>query len=43
MIAVEFQRIEFIDTARERFGAVLLLQASWKEPKLDNVVRICAD
>ena len=40
MILVKFLKIEFIDTATERYSALVMLQATWREPKLDKMVRI---
>jgi len=38
MTLVKFLKIEFINTAAERFGALMMLQATWREPKLDSMV-----
>jgi len=40
MILVKFLKIEFIDTANERFGALVMLRATWREPKLDCNVSV---
>jgi len=41
MILVTFLKIELIDTAAERYSAMVMLQAKWREPKLDN--KVCVD
>jgi len=38
MILVKVLKIEFIDAATKRFSAQVMLQATWREPKLDNTV-----
>jgi len=40
MTLVRFLKIEFVDTATERYSALVMLQATWREPKLDNTVSI---